>query len=158
MMRATLAVAALLASAPNCPDLYSIAAHGFTVPTLEARNAAAAPDGAGVQLSIDLGAHNPNPFPIEVSGVDYDLAIEGTPAFSGSQQGITVAEKGDGGLPLRGVLATSSPAFQHLRPGQTVRYALTGTAHVASPAGIPVDVQYSTGGSFLVPSTLPAGR
>ncbi len=158
MVRATLALAALLASAPSCPDLYSVAAHGFTVPTLDARNAGASPANSGLQLRVDLGAHNPNPFPIEVTGVDYDFALEGTPAFSGSQQGVTVPQQGDAGFQLGGLLATSSTAFKRLQPGQTVHYALTGTAHVASPAGIPVDVEFSTSGAFVVPQTLPVGR
>ena len=158
MVRATLAVAALLASAPSCPDLYSVAAHGFSVPTMTARNAGAAVAGSDLRLTVDLGAHNPNPFPIEVTGIDYDLALEGTPALSGSQQGVTVAQQGDGGVQLGGLLAQGSPVFRKLRPGQTAHYALTGTAHVSSPAGIPVDVEFSTGGTFEVPQALPAGR
>ncbi len=158
MVRASLALAALLASAPSCPDLYSLAAHGFSVPTLTARNASAVPASSGLQVTVDVGAHNPNPFPIDLTGVDYDVAVEGTPALSGSQQGVTVAQRGDGGLQLGGLLAASSPIFRNLRPGQTVNYVLNGTVHVASPAGVPVDVEFTTGGTFVVPQTLPAGR
>ncbi len=158
MVRVSLAVAALLASAPNCPDLYSLAAHGFTNPTLAARNASAVPVGSDLQVTIDVGAHNPNPYPIEVTAVDYDLSLDGAPAFSGSQQGVTVAQQGDGGLHLGGRLAINSAIVRNLRPGQTVRYLLSGLAHVASPAGLPVDVAYSTGGAFVIPQFLPAGR
>jgi LEA14-like dessication related protein len=158
MVRASLALAALLASAPSCPDLYSLAAHGFRVPTLTARSASAVPAGSGVQVTVDVAAHNPNPFPIELTGVDYDVALDGTPALSGSQQGTTVAQQTDGGLQLGGVLNPGSAVFKNLRPGQTVHYALNGTAHVASPAGVPVDVEFTTGGTFVVPQTLPAGR
>lgn len=158
MMRVSLALAALLASAPSCPDLYSLAAHGFTVPTFSARNASAVPVGSGLQVTVDVGAHNPNPFPIDVTSVDYDLALDGTPALSGSQQGVTVAQQEDGGLQLGGLLATNSAVFRNLRPGQTVHYLLTGTARVASPAGVPVDVEFSTGGAVVVPQILPAGR
>lgn len=157
MVRASL-VAVLLASAPNCPDLYSVAAHGFAVPTLTARTASAVAAAGGAQVTVDLGAHNPNPYPIEVTGVDFDVAVEGTPAYSGSQQGLTVAQQADSGVQLGGLLPFASPAFKNLRPGQTAHYALTGTAHVASPAGVPVDVEFTTGGTFVVPQPAPSGR
>ena len=158
MFKATFAAVALLASAPNCPDLYSLAAHGFTVPTLSARSASAAPAASGIQVVVEVGAHNPNPFPIEVTGVDFDVALEGNPAWSGSQQGVTVGENAESAVQLSATLPSSSPIYKTLRPGETVRYLLTGTAHVASPAGVPVDVQFSTPGTFVVPQQLPTGR
>lgn len=158
MSRAVLAAVSLLASAPNCPDLYSLAAHGFAVPTISARSASAATAASGLQVVVDVGAHNPNPFPIDVTGVDFDVAVEGTPAYSGSQQGVTVTENSDAGVQLAGLLSTASPAFRALRPGATAHYALKGTAHVASPAGVPVDVEFSNTGTFVVPQQLPAGR
>ena len=61
MVRASLAVCVLLAAAPNCPDLYSLATHGFTVPSLQAGTGTAAADPAGLRVSIQFTANNPNP-------------------------------------------------------------------------------------------------
>lgn len=158
MVRLSFAIAALVGSAPSCPDLYSIGAHGFAVPTISARGGSGTTEASGLRVQVDFAAHNPNAFPISLSGVDYDLSIEGEPAFSGSQAGVSVAENADGTVALRGLLSRTSPAFQGLRPGATAHYLLSGTVHVDTPAGVPVDVEFSTPGVFVVPSTFPAGR
>jgi hypothetical protein len=159
MLRATLAAAFLLGSAPSCPDLYSVATHGFTMPALATEGATAVPDARGLNVAISFVTRNPNPFPIEVSGVDFQVALNGTLVFAGSRDGVRVAENGSGVVDLRGALPSGSPVFrqlQQLQPGATQIYLVTGIAHVASPAGIPVDVDFSTTGSFVVPSGLPA--
>lgn len=153
----SLALAALIAAAPNCPDLYSLGVHGFAVPTVAARSAAALPGTSGLRVSIQFAAHNPNTFPITLSSVDYDVAIEGSPVFSGSQGDVSVANESDGIVALSGILDVRSPVFQGLRPGANAHYVLSGTAHVATPAGVPVDVEFSTPGVFVVPAALPAG-
>lgn len=156
MLRATLAAAFLLGSAPSCPDLYSVATHGFTMPALATEGATAVPDARGLNVAISFVARNPNPFPIEVSGIDFQVALNGSLVFAGTRDGVRVAENGSGAVDLRGSLPTSSPIFRQLQPGATQSYLVTGIAHVASPAGIPVDVDFSTAGSFVVPSGLPA--
>ena len=158
MLRTSLAVFLLLGAAPSCPDLYSVAAHGFVVPTLSARGALGAPAQGGLRVTVDFAADNPNNFPLTVSGVDYALAVEGTPVFAGSRDGVRVQEHGTGALELSGVIDTQSGVLRRLRPGQSAAYLLTGTVHVATPAGVPVDVEFSTPGAFLVPGGLPASR
>ena len=158
MLRLSIAVAALIASAPNCSDLYSVGAHGFSVPAISARGGSATPDPSGLRVQIDFTAHNPNAFPISLSGVDYDFSVEGQPVFSGSQSGVSVAENADGTVLLRGLLPRTSPAFQGLRPGTSAHYLLSGTAHIDTPAGVPLDVEFSAPGVFVVPSAIPAGR
>ena len=74
MVRASLAVCVLLAAAPSCPDLYSLATHGFTPPTVDMTTATAAPDAAGLRVNVALTALNPNPYPISLAGVDYEVA------------------------------------------------------------------------------------
>lgn len=156
MLRATLAAAFLLGSAPSCPDLYAVATHGFSMPAFATDRATALPDARGLNVAISFVARNPNPFPIEVSGVDFQVALNGSPVFAGSRDGVRVAENGSGAVDLRGSLPTSSPVFRQLQPGSMQSYLVTGIAHVASPAGIPVDVEFSTSGSFVVPTGLPA--
>ena len=84
MVRTSLAVCLLLASAPSCPDLYSLATHGFSVPTVSAANATAALDTAGLRVTVQFTAANPNPFPIALTSVDYQVALQGQPVFAGT--------------------------------------------------------------------------
>src|SRR6185295_20398380 len=83
MVRSSLAVCVLMA-APSCPDLYSLAIHGFEVPALAAPTGTATSDPGGVRVDIRLTADNPNPFPISLSGVDYQVLLQGQPVFAGS--------------------------------------------------------------------------
>src|SRR3954466_8501499 len=83
MVRASLAVCLLMA-APSCPDLYSLATHGFIVPALAAPTGTATPDPAGVRVDIRLTADNPNPFPLSLSSVDYTVALGGQAVFAGT--------------------------------------------------------------------------
>lgn len=154
-MRASLAACALLASAPSCPDLYSLATHGFSVPTLDASTATAAVDPAGLRVRVQLIAHNPNPYPIALTGVDYQVSLQGQPVFSGTQADPAVPEHGQKTLGLEGVIDLRSAAYRSLRTGQPASYAIAGTAHIDSPAGVPLDVEFESDGSFVVPAGLP---
>ena len=156
MVRTTFAVCVLLASAPSCPDLYSLATHGFSVPTVSVADATAALDPAGLRVTVQFTAVNPNPFPITLSSVDYQVALQGQPVFAGTQADPEVPEHGQSVLGLQGVISAASPGYRALRPGQSATYAITGTAHVKSPAGVPVDVEFGATGAFVAPSTLPA--
>ena len=156
MVRTSLAVCLLLASAPSCPDLYSLATHGFSVPTVSAANATAALDTAGLRVTVQFTAANPNPFPIALTSVDYQVALQGQPVFAGTQSDPQVPEHGQSVLGLAGVISAASSGYRALRPGQSASYAITGTAHVASPAGVPVDVEFDAAGAFVVPQNLPS--
>ena len=148
MLRVSLAVCILLASAPSCPDLYSLATHGFTVPTVDGATATAAVDPAGLRVTVAFTATNPNPFPITLSTVDYTVSMQGTTVFTGTQNDPSVPEHGSSKLDLSGVINIADP-------GQSSSYTISGTAHVDSPAGVPVDVEFEGAGSFIVPGTLP---
>jgi hypothetical protein len=154
MIRAS-ALCVLLASAPSCPDLYSIATHGFDVPTVTASSASAFPDPGGIAVTVDFTAHNPNAFPISLSGVDYQISLQGAPVFDGTQGAFEVPAQGDGKQDLKGVISRALPVYGTLIPNQTATYNITGTAHVDSPAGVPVDVDFAQDGSFVVPAVLP---
>lgn len=156
MLRTSFAVCALLASAPSCPDLYSLATHGFSVPTVDAATATAAADPAGLRVVVQFTATNPNPFPISLSSVDYQLSLQGNAAFAGTQTDPEVPAHGQKTMSLGGVISQSLPVYRTLRPGESVIYAIAGTAHVKSPAGVPVDVEFDGNGAFVVPSDLPA--
>ncbi|MFN2549965.1 MAG: LEA type 2 family protein [Myxococcales bacterium] len=155
MIRVSLAVCMLLAAVPSCPDLYSLATHGFTVPTVDGATATAAPDPAGLRVTVAFTATNPNPFPITLSAVDYQLVVQGKTVFAGSQADPSVPEHGTSKLDLGGVIDVRDPVYRTLSPGGSQSYTLTGTAHVQSPAGVPVDVEFEGAGSFIVPGTLP---
>jgi len=155
MLRVSLAVCVLLASAPSCPDLYSLATHGFTVPTVDGATATAAVDPAGLRVTVAFTATNPNPFPITLSAVDYTVSMQGTTVFTGTQNDPSVPEHGSSKLDLGGVINIADPVYRTLRPGQSSSYTISGTAHVDSPAGVPVDVEFEGAGSFIVPGTLP---
>jgi hypothetical protein len=155
MLRAPLALSVLLASAPSCPDLYSAAAHGFDVPTLQVSGTDAVPDPAGVAVTVDFTAHNPNAYPISVSGVDYLVSLQGSPVLDGGQAGFEVEGQGDATPQLKGVISRTLPAYRSLVPGETAAYTISGTVHVDSPAGMPVDVDFAQNGSFLVPAGIP---
>ena len=156
MGRVSLAVCGLLIAAPNCPDLYSLATHGFTVPSLNAANGTAAADPAGLRVNIQFTATNPNPFPISLSGVDYQVALSGEQVFAGSVADPEVAEHATSALTLTGVVDPRRAVYRTLRPAESMPYTLTGTAHVNSPAGVPIDVEFQANGTFVVPSNLPA--
>lgn len=156
MVRVSLAVCLLLAAAPNCPDLYSIATHGFSVPSIGGADAVAVTDPAGVRVTVHFTATNPNPYPITLSSVDYTVALQGEIVFSGTQTDPSVPEHGSRTLDLVGVISPSSQAYRSLRPNETAAYSITGTAHVNSPAGVPVAVEFQDNGTFVVPGNLPA--
>lgn len=155
MIRASLALCVLLASAPSCPDLYSVATHGFDVPTVKVSGTSAVPDPGGVAVAVDFTAHNPNAFPISVSGVDYQVALQGSPVLDGTQAAFDVPGQGDATPRLEGVISRNLPAYRSLVVGQTATYTISGTVHVDSPAGVPVDVDFAQDGSFLVPPGIP---
>lgn len=156
MVRTSLAVCVLLASAPSCPDLYSLATHGFSVPTVGAASATAGLDPSGLRVTVQFTADNPNPFPIALTSVDYQVALQGQPVFAGTQADPEVPEHGQAALGLAGIIGYGSPGYRALRPGQSATYSITGTAHVQSPAGVPVDVDFDAAGTFVVPSNLPS--
>ena len=156
MVRASLAVCVLMASAPSCPDLYSLATHGFAVPTIGGATATAVTDPGGVRVTVNFTATNPNPFPITLASVDYTVSLQGEAVFTGTQTDPSVPEHGARQLDLVGIIPTSSQAYRSLRPNQSASYSITGTAHVNSPAGVPVDVEFTDDGTFVVPSNLPS--
>jgi len=151
MVRASLLVSVLMAAAPSCPDLYSLATHGFTAPTVDMTKATAAPDPAGLRVFVSLTAVNPNPYPISLSGVDYQVAVQGAVVLAGTEPALEVPESGgQSTVQFSGVIPTAG-----LAPGQTVVYTVSGAAHLDSPAGVPVDVEFSDHGTFVVPSGVP---
>ena len=150
MIKASLAVCILLAAAPSCPDLYSLATHGFTAPTIDQTTALAAPAPGGLLVYVSLTATNPNAYPINVAGIDYTVSVNGAPLFGGSESAVSVAENGTSTVQLSGIVPVRGFAG-----GQTVSYSISGTAHVDSPAGIPVDVEFEDQGTFVVPQGIP---
>jgi LEA14-like dessication related protein len=155
MVRVSLAVCGLLAAAPSCPDLYSLATHGFTAPTVSAATATAALDAGGVRVNVAFIAQNPNPFPLSISTVDYTVRLNGDVVFVGTQQDPSIAEHSMAIMILSGVIAYGSAAYKSLQSGQSATYDISGVAHVASPAGVPVDVAFDDTGTFIVPGLLP---
>ena len=154
-MRATLAALTLLASVPNCTDLYSLATHGLSNPVITTQpsgaTAVAAPGGA--RVTIPLLVQNPNDFPISVESVDYTVTVNGGQGFSGTQEATTVDESSTETVEVSGLVPSAT--FRGLRGGQTVTFTVTGVAHADSPAGINIDVAFTAGDSFVVPSGLP---
>src|SRR5438067_2012480 len=114
-----------------------------------------AADPAGLRVTVAFTATNPNPFPITLSAVDYTVSMQGTTVFTGTQNDPSVPEHGSSKLDLSGVINIADPVYRTLRPGQSSSYTISGTAHVDSPAGVPVDVEFEGAGSFIVPGTLP---
>src|SRR3954454_14051123 len=125
MIRAPLALCALLASAPSCPDLYSVATHGFDVPTVQVSRTSALPDPGGVAVAVDFTAHNPNSFPISISGVDYQVALQGSPVLDGAQTAFDVPGQGEATPQLKGVISRTLPAYRSLVAGQTAAYTIS---------------------------------
>src|SRR5437588_12886541 len=126
MVRVSLAVCVLLASAPSCPDLYSLATHGFQVPSIGGATATAAVDPGGVRVVVQFTARNPNPFPITLSSVDYTVSLQGEEVFTGTQQDPSVPEHGSRELDLTGVISAASQAYRSLRPNQSASYSTVG--------------------------------
>jgi hypothetical protein len=156
-MRAIAAAAVLLASAPECADLYSVAARGFTAPEVEVSSAGATRSGEQLHVELHFAAKNKNNFPLTVSSVDYRVELAGLPAYGGNQPGVTVAENASGALVFAGSLGwgNARPVLERLRGEATTTYRLVGTVHCESPAGVPVDVEFDTTGDVQVPE-LPA--
>ncbi|HXN56454.1 MAG TPA: LEA type 2 family protein [Myxococcales bacterium] len=152
-MKALIAAVGLLASAPSCPDLYSMAVHGGGVPTATVGAAQAATQGSTTTVTIQVAVTNPNRFPLTMRALEYDLAIDGTPASAGALGRTTVPEQSGLTLALVGSLswATSAAVLQKLATETNAQYRITGTAHLETPAGLPVDVDFDGSGSFVVP-------
>ncbi|HEY2031031.1 MAG TPA: LEA type 2 family protein [Myxococcales bacterium] len=143
----------LLASIPNCTDLYSIATHGLNTPVVNTQQSASvAPDPGGLRLTIPITVQNPNDIPIALDSVDYTVSVTSggstAPGFSGSQDAVTVDEHSSETVELSGVIPPST--LLGLRPGTTT-YTISGTVHADSPAGIAIDVTFTGGGSFSTP-------
>jgi hypothetical protein len=155
-VRAILLATGLLASVPNCTDLYSVATHGLTAPVLTSQKATAASEAGGVRVSIVLTAQNPNDIPNALDSIDYQVSISGTQVFAGSQEGLTVDEQTTETVQLSGVVDITQPIFKTFRSREPVTFTVTGVAHVDSPAGVPVDFAFTTNNSFVVPDSLPA--
>lgn len=156
-MRAMIAAIGLLASAPSCPDLYSLAVRGGGVPSASVGPAKAAAQSPTVTITIEVAVKNPNRFPLTLRGLEYDLAIDGAPAASGTLGRTTVDAQGALTLPLVGSLSwtTSAPVLQKLSTETNAQYRITGAAHLETPAGLPVDVDFDGSGSFVVPPLPP---
>jgi LEA14-like dessication related protein len=149
MVRAILAATMLLSSVPNCTDLYSIATHGLTAPTVTSTSATAALDPGGVRLTIVLTAQNPNDFPISMDSVDYTVSLAGAAAFEGTQEGVTIDERSTDTVTVAGVVPLS--AILKAAIAQTAAFTVTGIAHVDSPAGVSIDFHFAADGSFTLP-------
>lgn len=158
-MRAILCSVTLLASIPNCTDLYSIATHGLNTPVVTTEQTAAlSADPGGLRLTIPVTVQNPNDIPIALDGVDYTVAVNAAVAngdivdggtsgstFSGTRDGITIDEHSTEPVPLSIVIPPS--AILALQPG-TNTFIVSGTVHADSPAGIAIDVTFSGSGNF----------
>jgi len=157
MMRVTIAAAMVMASVPNCTDLYSVATHGVTSPvvTADSSKVTAAADPAGnVHVTIPLTATNPNDFPISLDSVDYQVFLDATqtsPVFTGTQEGLTVDEHSTEVVKVSGVVPTSVVTSMRFTHAQTVPFTVTGVAHVDSPAGVAVDFAFTATSAFVVP-------
>ena len=149
---------ALIAAAPNCTDLYSIGTHGFAVPALTVQNPRAAQSGGAVEVALELHARNPNPYPLAVSSVDYAVTLQGIAIFNGTLPAQQIEPASDASLTVTGSVPLTSPALSGLLPGQSARYTLTGTLHLESPAGVPIDADYSMSGNVPVPAAASSGR
>jgi LEA14-like dessication related protein len=156
MVRATLAATMLLASVPNCTDLYSLATHGLNQPVVTAQSGATAtPAGSNASVTIPLLVNNPNDFPISVDSVDYAVTFS-TPCvfpapatqtgtgFSGTQEGVTVDEQTEEVVTIRQTIPLS--AFPTTATG--LNYTICGVAHADSPAGVQIDVAFSATSTF----------
>jgi LEA14-like dessication related protein len=156
MMRVTIAAAMVMASVPNCTDLYSVATHGLTSPvvTTDSSKVTAAADPAGVRVNIQFTATNPNDFPISLDSVDYQVFLDATqtsPVFTGTQEGLTVDEHSTEVVKVSGVVPTSVVTSMRFTHNQPVPFTVTGVAHVDSPAGVAVDFAFTATSAFVVP-------
>jgi LEA14-like dessication related protein len=152
-VRAILCSVTLLASIPNCTDLYSIATHGLSTPVVTTPSSVTpTPDPQGLRLTIPITVQNPNDIPISIDSVDYTVTVtsggNNAPGFSGTQDAVTVDEHSTETVPLSGVIPPST--LVGLRPGTTT-FTVNGTVHADSPAGIAIDVTFSGNGSFATP-------
>lgn len=142
MVRATVAAAMLLASVPNCTDLYSLATHGLTQPTVTGNETALPqPDGT-VVVSVTFTIDNPNDVPFVLDSLDYRGTAAGATLCSGTQDGVTIDEHSQETVTANCVISAAS--VPQAQAGQTVQLQVVGTAHFDSPAGIPIDVDFTT--------------
>lgn len=160
-MRAIAAAVTLLASIPNCTDLYSIATHGLSTPVVTTQQTAdVATDSGGLRLTVPITVQNPNDVPIAIDSVDYTVRVNPSPnatiadggtdasGFRGTHDSVTVDEHTTDTISLSIVIPPA--AFLALRPG-TNTFNISGTVHADSPAGIGIDVTFTGSGSFTTP-------
>jgi LEA14-like dessication related protein len=152
-MKALIAAVGLLASAPSCTDLYSIAVRGGGVPKATVGTPQGATQGKTSTITVNVAVQNPNRFPLTLRGLEYDLALDGTPAGAGTLGRTTVPAQDGLTLAMIASLSwtTSSAVLTKLATETTAQYRITGTAHLETPAGLPVDVDFDGSGTFAVP-------
>jgi LEA14-like dessication related protein len=129
-------------------------------PTLTPRSAqvtALKPDG--VQLSLLLGAHNPNGFPIVVNSVAGIFELQdGTPLGTGSSAAaFTIPSEGDQDLPV--TLDVRFSSLSVLAPyalaAKPLPYRIRGNARIGSD-NLNIDVPYTIEGQLTAEQVMAA--
>jgi hypothetical protein len=143
MARAILAATMLLASVPNCTDLYSIATHGLTQPSVTGTETPPQlqPDGS-VLVTVTFTVDNPNDVPFVLDRLDYQGNAGTATLCTGTEQGVTIDGHSQQTIAAPCLISPASapPGLS----GTTVQLQVVGTALFDSPAGIPIDVDFST--------------
>lgn len=85
------------------------------------------------RLQIDLRVRNPNDFDLEVTGLDFQLALNGQKFATGlANHGVTIPRLGEAVLSVMTTASTLNVLQQllKLRKGQDVTYQVTGILHL----------------------------
>jgi LEA14-like dessication related protein len=154
---ACLALAALTLTATGCSTLakaVNIENPRYSIRDLRPRLDIALPlSASSIDFDFTLGVDNPNSVGIKLSGVDFNLLVNGNPLLnSNTTQNVSIPARGFGEVRLRSRVDYNSirniwREVADVIQGNRARYELRGNAHYDTPVGrltFPVTV-YSTG-------------
>lgn len=114
----------------------------------------------GVELALELTAHNPNSFPIRASNVVATLELQdGTPLGSGtSAESFTIPAEGN--APIHGKLQVRFTSFSALAPyalqQKPLPYRVRGSARVGGEQ-LNVELPFSIEGQLTAEQVMAAG-
>jgi LEA14-like dessication related protein len=140
-----LALALLTLTISGCstlPKTLNIVNPTYSLRNVQPRVAIALPLSAStIDLNFDLGIDNPNEVGINLSGINFDVFVNGNRLLSSfSDQGVNIPARGHGAVHLRSRVGYNDirSIFQQVADviqGNRANYELRGTAYYDTPVG-----------------------
>lgn len=125
---------------------------------VEARTPQAVIDGDAVVFSFELAALSA--VPLTVRAVEYSVAIEGAPLFSGSAQGFALPAGAEKGTLVAGfgTPARSRAVMAKMAGKERFGFVVRGTVRATGAEGTALDLPFLASGTAATPEDLAAPK